>query len=203
VTSRYQSADQSGGASYVSLIDPSNGDVLRQEAFPAAPLACSRPYWQLASCAYQGVPGRTSEVTGSYWVGDLCGEIARFQWDNGINVGETFALAGAPRPVSMVASGDTLFVLDDDNDWIIARYWKNGQCYTDTVTLDGGPEAPAAIATWQDHLLVSGASQQRFARSRLGWDYTLWEFTRGGPAGHDSCRRESAPLCAQEHHGLR
>jgi hypothetical protein len=80
----------------------------------------------------------------------------------------------------MVASGDTLFVLDGENDWIITRYWKNAQCYTDTVELSGGPAAPAAIATWQDHLLVSGASQQSFARSRLGWDYTLWEFTKGG-----------------------
>jgi hypothetical protein len=180
VTSRYQASDQSSGASYVSLIDPSTGDVLRQEAFPGAPLACSRPYWQLASCAYERAPGGAFGVEGSYWAGDPCGEIAGFQWDGGIDVSEVFTLAGAPRPVSMVASGDTLFVLDDENGWIIARYWMNGQCYTDTIDLDGGPEAPAAVATWQDHLLVSGASQQRLARSHLGWDYTLWEFTRGG-----------------------
>ncbi|HVP58165.1 MAG TPA: T9SS type A sorting domain-containing protein [bacterium] len=180
VTSRYQSGDQSGGGSHVFRVNYFNGQLLGEVPFPGAPLACSRSYWQLSCCAYEDVPGAALGAGGRYWVGDVCGEIASFGWNNDIELGETFTLPGAPHPVSMVASGDTLFVLDDGHHWIIARYWKNGQCYTDTIPLDGGPPTPAAVAIWQDHFLVSGTAQQRLGPARLGWDYTLWEFTRTG-----------------------
>jgi len=163
------------GGSFFFKIDPLDGSVRRTEAFPGVPWICPTNYWQLSAVAH--VPGGGD----SCWVVDQCGEICLFRLAGGGVIEDSFELPGALHPIGAATDAETLYVLDEDNQWVISRYLAGETAVIDTVALPGMSGPPAALTTWRNHLLVAAYPTGGLAGQTLDdHQFLLWEYNRDG-----------------------
>jgi hypothetical protein len=178
VASAYSIPDSNQGiseaGSSVFRIDPATGDVYEQGDFEGSP-PCESGFWQICACAFgQG------EV-GIYWAADQCGQIVQFSWSEGLNIYDNFGLSPeAPNPISMAASGETLFVLNSELNQIIARYHSGDSLRIDTIPLEGSEGQPIALTIWRDHFLVAANPLLLAVRPATESQFLLWEYARDG-----------------------
>jgi hypothetical protein len=163
VVATYLDPDSLDGGSRLFEIAHTTGEVIRQQDFVGTPGLCASNYWQVGACAFW------HDEVGDYWAADECGEIDEFTWPDSIRAYDSFQLPAVPRPISMVASSDTLFVLNYGGlHQIIARYHVGESTHMDTIPLEGFAGVPVAMTIWRDHFLVSSDLPR------------LWEYTKDG-----------------------
>ena len=166
VVATWLDPDSLNGGSRLFEIAPTTGEVMRQQDFVGAPLLCATNFWQVSACAYWF---NQPDSSGVYWAADECGDIDEFTWPDSIRASDSFMLPAVPHPISMVASGDTLFALNmGDFHEVIARVHVGETVDVDTIPLEGLSGVPVAMTIWHDHFLVSTSVA------------LLWEYTKDG-----------------------
>jgi hypothetical protein len=151
-------ADYGPDGSCLYVIDPDNGDVIREAWVSASPPGCPGEMPSYVSCAFEqaGPVLEDPLCLDTYWVGDGCGDIIKYNW----TAGSGLIYAGHCRPCGLgEPTGLTFYdgypyVLDRTNRIV----FKLTGCYqvpSQVCELPGAVSDPAALTMREGDYFVA------------------------------------------------
>jgi hypothetical protein len=149
-----------GVGSRMYLIDPANGNTLREAILEGEPPGYPGMPLQFVSCAFNAWGDLTDPLGfDAYWVGDATGALLRYKWTD--TYGPAHAghcePAGITGPVGLAESGDLIHILDHATRAI----YKMKVCFgqpPDPMDLPEGATDPSGLCFHGGHMFVSDAT---------------------------------------------
>jgi hypothetical protein len=140
--------------SYLYLLDPADGTVLREDYSFNYPPDCGDMASLLISCACPGGD--------LYWVGDQCGDVVKIFWtEDSLNIRESFNLGGGDMgywvPEGLTCRYPLIYTLDSFYRRIVV-YDEVEDYIVSQVGLPGEITYPSSITLYGDDYLVSSAA---------------------------------------------